>query len=203
MQRNGHVSRALERLEECGLITADAESNPETGETAREKIYRLSDNHARFYLRYVEPIRESIDRNGYEFISLDALPGWETSMGLAFENLVVNNFRSLAKFLHLGKAPILYAAPFRKRPSKGTGGEGLQIDLLVRQKRTLWIVEIKRKRNIGHDVIDEVERKAKRLHVGKEVSLRRALVYDGELAPIVEAEGYFDALVRFSDLLGL
>ena len=203
MQRNGHVSRALDRLEECGLITADAESNPETGETAREKIYRLSDNHARFYLRYVEPLRESIDRDAYEFISLDALPGWETSMGLAFENLVVNNFRSLAKFLHLGKAPILYAAPFRKRPSKGTGGEGLQIDLLVRQKRTLWIVEIKRKRNIGHDVIDEVERKAKRLHVGKDVSLRRALVYDGELAPIVEAEGYFDALVRFSDLLGL
>ena len=203
MQRNGHVSRALDRLEECGLITADAESNPETGETAREKIYRLSDNHARFYLRYVEPLRESIDRDAYEFISLDALPGWETSMGLAFENLVVNNFRSLAKFLHLGKAPILYAAPFRKRPSKGTGGEGLQIDLLVRQKRTLWIVEIKRKRNIGHDVIDEVERKSKRLHVGKEVSLRRALVYDGELAPIVEAEGYFDALVRFSDLLGL
>ena len=132
MQRNGHVSRALDRLEECGLITADAESNPETGETAREKIYRLSDNHARFYLRYVEPLRESIDRDAYEFISLDALPGWETSMGLAFENLVVNNFRSLAKFLHLGKAPILYAAPFRKRPSKGTGGEGLQIDLLVR-----------------------------------------------------------------------
>lgn len=81
--------------------------------------------------------------------------------------------------------------------------EGLQIDLLVRQKRTLWIVEIKRKRDIGHDVIDEVERKAKRLHVGKDVSLRRALVYDGDLAPIVEAEGYFDALVRFSDLLGL
>ena len=66
-----------------------------------------------------------------------------------------------------------------------------------------WTVEIKRKRNIGHDVIDEVERKAKRLHVGKDVSLRRALVYDGELAPIVEAEGYFDALVQFSDLLGL
>ena len=184
-------------------MTGDGGVNPATGRRARVSKYRIRDNYTSFYLRYVEPLRESIDRDAYEFISPDALPGWETSMGLAFENLVVNNFRTLAKFLHLGKAPILYAAPFRKRPSKGTGGKGLQIDLLVRQKRTLWIVEVKRKRNIGHDVIDEVERKAKRLHVGKDVSLRRALVYDGELAPIVEAEGYFDALVRFSDLLGL
>ena len=201
MQRNGHISRALDRLEECGLISSDSSSNPETGEMAREKIYRLSDNHALFYLRYVEPLRESIDRDAYEFVSLDALPEWETTMGFAFENLVVNNFRTLAKFLHLGKAPVLYAAPFRKRGTEGN--EGFQIDLAIRQRRTLWVVEVKRRRNIGREVIDEVETKARRLHVGRDVSLRRALVYDGNLAPIVETDGCFDALIRFGDLLGL
>ena len=35
------------------------------------------------------------------------------------------------------------------------------------------------------------------------VSLRTALVYDGELAPIVEADGYFDALIPFRKLLGV
>lgn len=33
--------------------------------------------------------------------------------------------------------------------------------------------------------------------------IRTALVYDGHLAPIVEADGYFDAIVPFRALLGL
>ena len=35
------------------------------------------------------------------------------------------------------------------------------------------------------------------------VSIRTALVYEGHLAPIVEADGYFDAIVPFRQLLGL
>ena len=34
-------------------------------------------------------------------------------------------------------------------------------------------------------------------------SIRTALVYSGELAPSVEAAGYFDAIVSFRRLLGL
>ncbi len=34
-------------------------------------------------------------------------------------------------------------------------------------------------------------------------SVRTALVYDGNLAPSVEADGYFNAIVPFSRLLGL
>jgi len=35
------------------------------------------------------------------------------------------------------------------------------------------------------------------------MSVRTALVYDGRLAPSVEADGYFDAIVPFSRILGL
>ena len=35
------------------------------------------------------------------------------------------------------------------------------------------------------------------------VSVRTALVYEGHLAPIVEADGYFDAVVLFARLLGM
>ena len=38
---------------------------------------------------------------------------------------------------------------------------------------------------------------------GVGVSVRTALVYDGNLAPSVEADGYFDAVVPFRRLLGL
>ena len=35
------------------------------------------------------------------------------------------------------------------------------------------------------------------------ISVRTALVYDGNLAPIVEADGYFDAIIPFRCLLGV
>ena len=33
------------------------------------------------------------------------------------------------------------------------------------------------------------------------VSIKTALVYEGQLAPIVEADGYFDAIISAADLL--
>lgn len=35
------------------------------------------------------------------------------------------------------------------------------------------------------------------------LSVKTALVYDGHLAPGVEADGYFDAIVPFRQLMGL
>ena len=65
------------------------------------------------------------------------------------------------------------------------------------------MVEIKRKREIGREVIDEVERKIAKLSTPRGKSARPVLVYDGVLAPIVETDGYFDAIVPFTQLLGL
>ena len=96
------------------------------------------------------------------------------------------------------------AAPYRKAASKGTHGTGLQIDLLLQAKMSYCIVEIKKWRTkIGRDVIAEVREKARRLKRPREVSVRTALVYAGELTRSVEADGFFDAIVSASDLLGL
>ena len=67
----------------------------------------------------------------------------------------------------------------------------------------MCIVEVKRRREIGRDVIDEVAEKVRLLPKRQGISVRTALVYDGHLAPIVEADGYFDAIVPFRSLLGL
>ena len=48
-------------------------------------------------------------------------------------------------------------------------------------------------------VADKVEKLPKR----RGISVKTALVYEGHLAPIVEADGYFDAIVPFRTLLGL
>jgi hypothetical protein len=53
------------------------------------------------------------------------------------------------------------------------------------------------------DIISEVERKLKKLSMPRGRSARPVLVYDGHLAPIVEADGYFDSIVPFRSLMGL
>ena len=35
--------------------------NPETGRPANSLRYRLTDNYARFYLRYIEPVTRMVD----------------------------------------------------------------------------------------------------------------------------------------------
>ena len=66
-----------------------------------------------------------------------------------------------------------------------------------------FVIEIKRKREIGREVVEEVERKLKKLSMPRGKSARTALVYDGDLAPIVEADGYCDAIIPFRELPGL
>lgn len=201
MERGGKVSSALEELSEAGLVAADGGLNPATGEKARDRRYRISDNYSRFYLRYIEPAKGAIDAGTHSFVSLDSLDGWETMMGLAFENLVVNNLRELIGPLHLGRSLITSAAPWRR--GKTNDAKGVQVDLLIQTRRSICVVEVKRQREIGREVIDEVAAKVEKIPRRAGVSIRTALVYDGRLAPIVEADGYFDAIVSFGQLLGL
>jgi len=139
----------------------------------------------------------------YRFASIAALADWNIVMGLQFENLVVNNAMALLPFLHIGNAVVESAAPYRNTRRDPGAGNGCQIDLLIQTPRTAYIVEIKRRREIGIEVIDEVERKIKRLPLRKGMSSRPVLVFDVELHPAVEASGYFDAVVPFRRLLGL
>ena len=202
VDRNGNINKALEQLEEAGLIALDEGKNPETGEDLREKRYRLKDNYCRFYLKYVEPEKTVIDKGQYELGTLDQLEGWESVKGLAFENLVVNNFAALKPHLGIGKSTITSVAPYRRAGSRDGKRVGVQVDLLLQTRRTMYVVEVKRQRSIGREVIKEMEEKVKLLPHRKGVSIRTALVYDGELAPIVEADGYFDAIIPFRRLLG-
>ena len=204
--RGGSLSETLEVLVDAGFVTKDEGYNPETGKKARTAKYRLSDNYTRFYLKYVLPHETEIRSDTYLFDALESLPGWESVLGLQFENLVVNNFRELVKPLHLEGIPVLSAVPYERRGDKRrgkAGDRGLQIDLLVQTRKSAYVVEVKRKKHIGESVEAEVAEKVERLRHQKGISVRTALVYEGELAPVVRGNGYFDAIVSAADLLGL
>ena len=196
---NGHLSDDLRELKEAGFVTDSQGMNPVTGKAVREIRYRLRDNYTRFYLRYVLPRREAIKGGFFEYVSLERLPGWDAIMGLQFENLVLNNISALAPLIGLAGKNVESAAPYFKRGGKSGGG--VQIDYLVQLPHSVYVVEIKRKRMIGNSIVNEVQRKIERLDLPRNRSVRTVLVYEGELDPSVEADGFFDYVIPAERLL--
>ena len=201
VERGGVISDHLSELETAGFISGDAGLNPATGAAAKCIRYRISDNYTRFYLRYIRPNERVIDKGAFKFAGVEALPGWDTILGLQFENLIANNISSILPRLGLDKVLLKSAAPWRQLPTPRR--KGCQIDLLLQSERGVCIVEMKRRMEIGREVADEVAAKVKALALPRDISVRTALIYDGRLSPRVEAEGFFDSLIPVSDLLGI
>ena len=200
MEAGGHVTDALAELAAAGFVSSDRGLAPGTGLKVREVRYRISDNYVRFYLKFIAPRAEAIRKGAFRIASMDQLPGWRSILGVQFECLVLNNLPALLPRLGVGNALVLSAAPFVRNATKR--GEGAQIDLLVQTRTTVVVVEIKRRASIEASVEDEVREKVRRLKIPRRLSVHTALVYEGELAPEIAENGYFDALVPFADLLG-
>ena len=199
VERSGSISDHLDDLEVAGFVAEDAGIDPSTGRESRRIRYRVSDNYTRFFLRYIQPNARTIDNGSFRFNALETLRGWEVMLGLQFENLVVGNLTKLLEKVGFGNALLKSAAPYRQSATKRR--KGCQVDLLLQAERKVCVVEIKRKAMIGREVEDEVEQKIRALALGKDVSVRTALVYAGELSKSVEADGYFDYLVPVESLM--
>ena len=190
---SGAHSKTLDDLCHAGYVARDEGLNPLTGKPVRRARFRVCDNYVRFYLRYVEPRRTAIERGLFAFSSLEQLQGLQTFFGLQFENLVLNHVGDLFPLLGLDRSLVLSAFPYVQPATKRM--RGCQIDLLVQTQRTLVVVEIKRRKEIGREIVDEVSEKVSRLARDKSLSVRTALVYDGRLSPGVEADRFFDFVV--------
>ena len=106
----------------------------------------------------------------------------------------------LFPLLGIDRSLVLSAFPYVQAKTKRQ--RGCQIDLLVQTQRTLIVVEIKRRREIGGGIVDEVAEKARALRRLADDSIRTALVYVGHLAKTVPADGYFDFILPAAKLLG-
>ncbi len=196
---NGKLSRTLRDLVYAGFVSRDSGLNPMTHEPLRMERYRIRDNYTRFYLKEIEPRHQAIEKGLFKFSSVEQLTGWRGLLGLQFENMVLNHVEDLFRHFGLERSLVVSAAPFTRRAGKGV--KGCQIDLLIQTERMALVVEIKHGKRIEHGVIEEVHEKVANLEVAKGLSVRTALVYDGTLAPSVEADRYFDFLLPFDRLL--
>ena len=192
-QANGHLSEELRDLTLAGFIAPGAGCNPETGAPVRAVPYRLRDNYTRFYLKFLEPKAAAIREGLFQLVSLEQLPGWEATLGLQFENLVINNLKTLCPLIGLGGRLVISAAPYR-RPATARR-RGVQIDLLIQVPKAVYLVEIKRREQISAVVEQEMQEKINRLGLKRGTTVRTVLVYDGAIAPEIIEDGYFDYLI--------
>ena len=199
IEPNGHITNDLNDLVAAGFVAAGAGLNPITGTKVREVRYRLCDNYTRFFLKFIQPRREAIKQGLYRFADLESLPGWNSTLGLQFENLVANNLAPLCHEIGLGRKLVTSAAPYARR--KTASSPGLQIDLLIQTPKSVYVVEVKRCNRIDTSIEREIEEKVSRLGIGSDKSVRTVLVYDGKLSPEVEENGFIDFLVPFSRLV--
>ncbi len=197
--RSGHMTEYLDDLVLGGFVSRDVVPNLRTGSDTRKAHFRLRDNYARFYLRYIKPMRTQIEGDMLGDVALEQLSNWDTVGGLQFENLVLNNLPLLERILNLGRTRVIAAAPYFQKKTKRW--RGCQVDLILMTKHSIYVVEIKKRRSIGAEVIDEVKEKLERLPIARGVSIRTALVYEGQLNRRVEEEGFFDFIIPFDRML--
>src|SRR5262249_46733266 len=122
IQRGGVISKYLHDLCSAGFVMCSHTWDLALSKISKLKQYRISDNYFRFYLKYIEPNRESILRGAFNERSLQTVAGWETIMGLQFENLVIHNRAILYNLLKIHLSDILNDGPYFQKPSKQRQG---------------------------------------------------------------------------------
>ncbi len=201
VEKSGVMSAYLQDLALAGFIQRDFAWNLNTRSTSKLSRYRLKDNYLRFYLKYILPNRRKIEDGRLADAPLTGLPGWDATMGLQFENLVLQNRRFIWSRCGLDPAQIEQEGPFFQTATKLR--RGCQIDYLIQMRNgPLYVCEIKFSQNrITSKVEDEVAGKIDRLKRPKHCSAIPVLVHAGEVCESVAQGSFFSHVLDFSDAL--
>jgi uncharacterized protein len=197
----GPLSNYLEELVSSGFVAKDSSWSFTTGEPIKVFRYRLRDNYLRFYLRFIGPKRDRIEKGRYRNVSISSLPEWETIMGLQFENLVLNNRNLIIEDLKIDPADVVQDNPYFQR--KTTRKRGCQIDYLIQTKhKTVYACEIKfSQHQIGLNIIDEVKQKLSRLSLPKGFVCHPVFIHIGGVSKKVEENEFFYQSIDYSTFL--
>jgi len=201
LQKSGVVSQYMEDLIQARFILKYSSWSIKKRQLTKLYKYRISDNYIRFYLKYVDPIKELIQKGHFNFKSVYSLSNWESIMGLQFENLVVNNIGFLFPYIGIHVDNILFEGPYFQKQTKHK--TGCQIDYLIQDRfNTLYIIELKfSKGDIPATVIENMKRKIKALDAPKNISIRPVLIYVGTISDSIKYHPIFDRVISFEDIL--
>lgn len=199
--KSGDLGRYLNDLILAGFISRDYTWHLKTGEVSKLSNYRIKDNYLRFCLKYIEPNKTKIAKGLFEKQNISSLKGWESILGLQFENLVLNNDLRIAELLNIPLNETIFLNPYFQKANKSQ--RGCQIDLMIQTKfNNVYICEIKfSKSPIKASIIKEMQKKIDAIKLPKNFSFRPVLIHvNGVSEEVIDAE-YFAQIIDFSELL--
>ena len=145
-------------------------------------------------MKYIAPNAARIRKGIYRRVPLESLEAWETIMGFQFETLMLDNLDEILTRLGLKNRAVLNAGPYAQ--AKTARRKACQIDLLIRTRQCVYLVEMKCRGRTGPEVIDVMREKVKRLSLPKDQAYRTVLLHTGSLDPAVEDSDYFDFILH-------
>lgn len=197
---NGDISEYLNDLELSGFIKRDFIYTL-YGKKSRLSKYRIKDNYLRFYLKYIEPVKDNVEHGLFQFKSIETMSNWSIIMGLQFENLVLENLNCLIEQIGLDVNSIISAAPYFQNATSRNKGR-CRIDLLIHTSfETFYLCEIKFRKKIDKSIVKEVQKKIDILKRPMNSSIRPVLIHGGEIGSTVENAMFFDKIIPFEALL--
>jgi hypothetical protein len=199
---NSEFSEHLRNLELSGFLGRDF-YYLSSGVRSKLGHVRVKDNYLRFYLKYIEPMKDKIESGAKSIYSLSELKQFDSILGLQFENLILANRQRLHEILGISPSDIQSSAPHVQRKKAKTKA-GCQIDLLIHTALDIfYLCEFKCKKVIDRAVIDEVRYKMNVLALPRRSALKPVLVYEGEIlgSHAEEIEHFFYRIVHFDEFL--
>jgi hypothetical protein len=127
------------------------------------------------------------------------MASWDVFVGLQFETLMLNNLDDVLRSLGIDPGIVENAGTFFQ--SKTTRSESCQIDLLIQTRNTLYLCELKARRQIDISVIDDVKEKIRKLKYPKSLSLKPILITAGLVDQEIAKEDFFSKIIGLNDIL--
>jgi hypothetical protein len=141
ISRGGRTVDRLKELEDTGFVI----SFMPYMHKKRGRYYRLIDEYTLFYLDWIEPVKNTLQKKSLEvgyWQEKHHTPTWYNWVGYAFESICYKHINQIRKKLNI--SPSAIANSWRYAPVAKSGEQGAQIDLLFdRDDDTITICEIK------------------------------------------------------------
>lgn len=160
ISRGGRIINRLQELEDTGFVISFTPHQHKK----RGKYYRLIDEYSLFYLDWIEPVKNTLQKKSLEpgyWIEKHNTPTWYNWAGYAFESICYKHLTQIRKKLGINASAI--ANGWRYSPTAKSGEKGAQIDLLFdRDDDAITICEIKYTTEpfeIKKDYADNIKRK--------------------------------------------
>jgi AAA+ ATPase superfamily predicted ATPase len=134
LSSGGRATVMLDELEQSGFIKSSKVYDKET----KDAIYRVTDEFSLFYLKFMD---NADDNTNWARISEGA--SYKIWSGMAFESICLKHISQIKAGLGIAEK-LTTESSWRYVPSKGTKGDGAQIDLVIdRDDHSINICEIK------------------------------------------------------------